>query len=199
VCILVTHPVGKGCLSMKRAWLYGLAVALVLAGSGVANAAPVTFDVWYGFAWSGNVVPDGDLPTTGTSIYSPSLTDPGASPWTFTAPAAGAVLTVTDLELDVDSFAVFDFGGLVGNTPLAGFATSGCTATDPNTCIAAGYSHGSFLFAAGPHSITLFDVDPNGFTGDGAFRLDAVPEPASLILLGSGLAGLGFARRRKAR
>jgi hypothetical protein len=126
----------------------------------------------------------------------PGLTDPGDSPWTFVAPAAGAVFTVTDLQWDIDSFEVWDNGALVGATPLAGSATTFTCGIDPEVCIAANFSHGSFVFGAGAHSIELFNVDPEGRSGDGAFRLDPVPEPATLLLVGSGLVGLTLRRRR---
>ncbi len=41
-------------------------------------------------------------------------------------------------------------------------------------------------------------VNANGSIGSGNFVVSAVPEPASLALLGIGVAGLGFMRRRKA-
>jgi hypothetical protein len=101
------------------------------------------------------------------------------------------------LEADIDSFAIYDFGVLVGMTPAAGVSSVGYCGFEPGDCIAAGHSSGAFLLADGAHSITIFDIDRAGDTGDGAFLVHAVPEPMSLLLLGSGILGLGAARRRK--
>ena len=65
-------------------------------------------------------------------------------------------------------------------------------------------------YGAGTHSVTLAfsNYVPQSFTGPGSFGLDnvsllidtapiqAVPEPATLSILGLGLAGLAFSRRR---
>ncbi len=181
---------------MRRTWLSLVALVAVLAAPCVAHAGAVGFDTWYSFDWEGHVATDGALPTTGGHLFGlgAGVVDAPASPWTFDGPAR---LTVTDLEADIDSFAIYDFGVFVGMTPPAGVSTVGYCGFDPEACIAGGASSGTFVLGDGAHSITIFDIDRTGDTGDGAFLVHAVPEPMSLLLLGSGIVGLGAARRRK--
>jgi hypothetical protein len=143
------------------------------------RATPVDWGTWYAFEWSGFVRLDGWLKTSGSSYYVwVGLADPGVSPWTFTAPPEGVYFTVTDLEVDSDSFAIKDYGVLVGTTPATGTSDSHDPCYwDPEGCMDSGFSHGTFFLGAGEHSITIENKDPRGVTGRGAFRLDTVSDP----------------------
>lgn len=73
------------------------AVCMLLGLAAVANAGPVGLGQWYEFGFGAPVGPATKctaatcVPSSGgNSVFAD---DP---PWTFTAPAAGAVLTVTD-------------------------------------------------------------------------------------------------------
>ena len=98
----------------------------------------------------------------------------GAPPWTFNAPAGGAVITVTDAFLRGDQFDVFDGGTLIGTTSVP--VTSGDCGSDPDVCVAdAQVSHGAFNVGPGPHSIKIVaKASPFG-AGAAYFRIDPAP------------------------
>ncbi|MGJ5819544.1 beta-propeller fold lactonase family protein [Paludibaculum fermentans] len=135
----------------------------------------------------------------------------GSVPWTFTAPAGGAVLTVTDAFLSGDRFEIFDFGTSVGLTSVP-VDNIDC-GDDPVPCLATpGVSSGVFNLAAGNHSLTITPTISNG-GGSGYLFVDApttsnVPEPDSWVLLCLGLGliilsrhwpSLHFNRQRRRR
>jgi hypothetical protein len=119
-------------------------------------------------------------------------------PFTF---AAGGPVTVSvvDAFLKGDVFEVFDFGGSLGTTSLVG--TGGGSTGDPNVAWGdAGYSRGTFLLGAGPHSITISTIINPFDGGRGYLRVDDVaghvPEAASTLGLALlGLASLAGCRR----
>jgi hypothetical protein len=143
------------------------------------SPTPVGLGTWYVIEWSGFVVLDGWLEASGSSYYAwAGLADPGVSPWTFTAPPEGVYFTITDIETDSDSFAVKDYGVLVGTTPDTGpWDSHEPCYWDPEECMDSDFSHGIFFFGAGEHWITIENKDPRGVTGRGAFRLDTVSDP----------------------
>jgi hypothetical protein len=170
-----------------------LAVAFIAVGGflaipSTAEAAGIASDTWYLFTWGG-VGPDDPVSPFGASP---------AMPWEFTAPAIGATIIVTDMQLDIDQFELFDFGTSIGQTSAPAWTITAC-GSDPDVCLAHPlFSHGYFYVGAGNHSITMTHLQ--GTPGLGALRWEAgdkrVPAPAAAGLMALGLVGAALRRRR---
>ena len=178
-----------------------LIATLAILFTAPANAGPIQLGVFQEFAFT-----TAGTPATGCDPADPAgpfcIASSGtpttfltAPPWTFVAPVQGAILIVTDAFQAGDRFQVFDFGTSIGLTSLpVGNADCG---DDPVPCLTvAGISKGSFNLAAGNHSITITPTLAPAGGGSGYLRADAVPEPVTWMMFGSGLIVLGLFRLR---
>jgi len=96
----------------------------------------------------------------------------GSPPWTFNAPAEGALLTVTDAFLDGDVFEIFDNNASIGVTSTP--ATTGSCGDDPDPCLLdPQVSHGVFWVAPGAHSLTIKAIASPFGGGAAYFKLDS--------------------------
>jgi hypothetical protein len=141
--------------------------------------------------------------------------------WAITA-ANGGYITITDVESSGDQFQLTDNGvamtptattPLGGQIGLANGVTSAPTtgdntaADDIGSALGDGnYSSGTFALASGINVIdaTLYTTTDNASSGNADFIIELnptatdAPEPASVTLIGIGVAGIAAARRRRA-
>jgi hypothetical protein len=120
-----------------------------------------------------------------------------APPWTFTAPASGSTLLVTDVLTIGDRFEVFDFGATLGLTS-APIGSDNC-GDDPVVCLGdSNSSKRTYTLAPGAHSITVRSL--TAALGTGYLKVSAVPEPATVLAIVIGmLAALSAGRVRRRR
>lgn len=207
----ITTPLITACA------IAGMLALAVFANVANAGVIPTNTYLQFSFLDVGSAATGCDPADPAGALCFPSSGTPttflDAPPWTFTAPASGVNLGVTDAFGAGDRFEVFDFGVSLGLT--SAFNPSGDCGDDPVACFAdANMSSGIFALAAGDHSITIVlrdtVVGPDGPTGGSGYLIAAadngggvVPEPTSLMLLAAaGIAGFTTAspmRRRLQR
>ena len=168
---------------------------LVLLFVFTASADPIVVGGgWTAFCFGG----------PGSPAVAGGCVDPtGGNPFTWTS-TQPVFLTITDTFLHGDTFSAIDsVAGLVLTTPVVAAGGSTCAAgggfgSDPNCAVLDPlYSHGSVFLSAGFHSIDIFTVLSPFAGGQANLRVDAVPEPGTLLLLGTGLLGLGAKLRKR--
>jgi hypothetical protein len=181
-------------MSRFRTCLIGLAVAFMAATpSRLTAQLPLTPGTWEYFSFflgAGQPV-DGDGYTVQSSTDQIRI-------------------SLTDLDWAGDAYDIFVDGSLVGGTPTMSGPEAEFSFDADQAFATPELSHGIFYLAAraNPYTITLSvrETAPGFDYGDGAIRADlvptqpnTVPEPASLILMATGMAGVAVVVRRRRR
>jgi PEP-CTERM motif len=166
---------------MKKKLLVMIAVGL-LAGPMAANAVPVTyqFTVSDGLNSSGFFTYDDSIiPLGGGTLFQTGLLTDLAFTWN------GVAYDETTANTGILSF---DSSGGLTFARFGTHCSGGTCSVLPDT--PSWSLTGGFFFSGGDGSVTTYEGLRMG-------RVSSVPEPGTLALFGLGLAGLGFARRRR--
>ena len=163
-----------------------LAAVFVVTFAFSASASPITF-TWVGSGgFSGFFTMDSSVFTTAESTFQVPDTDILA----FSFSGDGVTFDLADVELGESSGAAVNFDTTV-SPPAVQDGAGGNMACDPaGDCVG--------LYGATEVTVFLASGDYEDSTGSWTAETSSTPEPTTLMLLGAGLLGIGFRRRKLA-
>jgi len=174
---------------MKKFIVLISSILLIFGLSSLAGATTIDLSsdigTWHKFYWDSAAVSE----------------DEYGSPLNFSIDISDSYsLYVTDSYIVGDEFSVGSLGvtNAVANNYASYYSPYGDQTKVQASYDSGYYSRGEFILGPGSYSISLSVTDNPWETGGAYVKLDrsSVPEPATMLLLGSGLIGLAGFRKR---